>query len=104
MIVHVYVVLYTCLRCKVAMARAVPTAGDGDWCMQDGDACSTTRSAAKAFATKYRGVMMRPMTTAVTKAQADFKPFVDHPEDIDHNLYGKFLGILKGTCYPVCCR
>ena len=65
--------------------------------MQDGDNNSTTKSAAKAFANKYRGIMMRPMTTAVTKAQADFKPFVCHPEEIDHNLYGKFLGILKGT-------
>lgn len=65
--------------------------------MQDGDNNSTTKSAAKAFANKYRGVMMRPMTTAVTKAQADFKPFVCHPEEIDHNLYGKFLGILKGA-------
>lgn len=64
--------------------------------MQDGDNNSTTKSAAKAFANKYRGIMMRPMTTAVTKAQADFKPFVAHPEEIDHNLYGKFLGILKG--------
>lgn len=66
--------------------------------LQDADAsASTTKSAAKAFANKYRGVMMRPMTTAVTKAQADFKPFVVNQEDIDHNLYGKFLGILKGA-------
>jgi hypothetical protein len=66
-------------------------------CLQDGDgANSTTKSAAKEFAKKYRGVMMRPMTAAVTKAQADFKPFVGNAEDIDHNLYGKFLGILKG--------
>lgn len=40
---------------------------------------------------------MRPMSTAVSKAQYEFKPFVSDPGEIDHNLYGKFLGILKGA-------
>jgi hypothetical protein len=57
----------------------------------------SSKSPAKLFASKYRPVMMRPMTTAVSKAQADFKPFVTDPADIDHNMYGKFLGILKGA-------
>lgn len=57
------------------------------------------KSPAKQFAARYRGVMMRPMSTAVSKAQYEFKPFVSDPGDIDHNLYGKFLGLLKGaTC------
>lgn len=55
------------------------------------------KSPAKQFAARYRGVMMRPMSTAVSKAQYEFKPFVSDPGEIDHNLYGKFLGLLKGA-------
>lgn len=55
------------------------------------------KSPAKQFAARYRGVMMRPMSTAVSKAQFEYKPFVSDPSEIDHNLYGKFLGLLKGA-------
>ena len=67
--------------------------------MQDGETTMAfgIKSPAKQFAARYRGVMMRPMSTAVSKAQYEFKPFVSDPGEIDHNLYGKFLGLLKGA-------
>ena len=49
-------------------------------------------------ATKYRGVVNRPVATSVTRAQDEFKLFVSSPDDIDHDLYGRFLGVLKGAC------
>jgi hypothetical protein len=65
--------------------------------LQEPASALSTKSPAKVFAAKYRGIMMRPMSTAVTKACEEYKLFVAHPDEIDHNMYGRFLGVLKGA-------
>eukprot|EP00892_Ulva_mutabilis_P008318 jgi/Ulvmu1/5859/UM025_0121.1 len=72
-----------------------PRPGDGEVTTAFG-----IKSPAKQFAARYRGVMMRPMSTAVSKAQYEYKPFVSDAAEIDHNLYGKFLGLLKDAGVP----
>jgi hypothetical protein len=49
---------------------------------------------------KHKGIVNRPIASSILKAQEEFKLFTANPEDIDHNLYGRFLGILKDAGVP----
>jgi hypothetical protein len=71
------------------------------------------RTPSKLNANKIRGIVNRPIASSIVRAQEEFKLFVSHPDEIDHNLYGRFLGILKGvpppstlsgaSCVTLCC-
>lgn len=63
-------------------------------------ALPSNRTPNKMNANKIRGVVNRPIASSIVRAQEEFKLFVSHPDEIDHNLYGRFLGILKGVPPP----
>ena len=65
-----------------------------------GSTVPSNKTPNKMNPTRQRGVVNRPIATSIARAQEEFKLFVTHPEDIDHNLYGRFLGILKGARPP----
>ena len=58
---------------------------------------ANTRTPNKMNVAKFRGVVNRPIASSVVRAQEEFKLFVSSPDEIDHNLYGRFLGVLKGA-------
>lgn len=61
----------------------------------------SNKTPAKMNSDKVRGVVKRPIASSIARAQEEFKLFVTNPDDIDHNLYGRFLGILKGMPTPL---
>jgi hypothetical protein len=64
------------------------------------EAVPSNKTPGKGNMTKHRGVVNRPIASSIVKAQEEFKLFTANPDDIDHNLYGRFLGILKDAGVP----
>lgn len=83
-----------------ATRRFVQDAEGSTFGMPAGSIVPSNKTTNKLNPTRQRGVVNRPIATSIGRAQEEFKLFVTHPEEIDHNLYGRFLGILKGAPEP----